>query len=96
MALEPGRQFDFTGRSPEVTHLGAYREARERLRSSTDPITVANYHENPYGRTQELAKSLADSGEKFAAPKPTLRDQVKGAGGIARYLGLVEDREPGK
>lgn len=94
--MERSFQFDFTGRSPEVTHLNEYREARQRLRASTDPITVANYHENPYGRTQELANEILKSGQTFTPPRQPLREKVKQAGGVARFLGLVEDREPGK
>lgn len=93
MALEPGRQFDFSGRSPEVTDLNAYREARAQLRSSKDPIQVAQYAHNPYAETQNLANRMKSSGWSYQRPAPSLRDRM---GEAARYMGLIEDREPGK
>lgn len=93
MPVTPGRQFDFTGRSPEVTDLNAYREARSQLRSSKDPIQVAQYAHNPYGETQARANQMKASGWSYQRPVPTLGEHIAYA---ARRLGLVEDREPGK
>lgn len=93
MALEPGKQFDFSGRSPQVTDINAYREARARLRSSSDPIQVAQYAHNPYKETQTLANQMKAEGWSYHRPVPTLSERI---GDVARYMGLVEDREPGK
>ena len=96
MPMQPGRQFDFTGRSSEVTDINAYREARARLRSSKNPIQVAQYAHNPYRVTQDAAEQLKSEGWKHTPPKTGLGETIQQAGGIARFLGLVEDREPGK
>lgn len=93
MPVESGRQFDFTGRSPEVTDINAYREARAQLRSSKDPIQVAQYAHNPYGETQALAERMKAEGWSYQRPVPTIGEHI---GYMARRLGLVEDREPGK
>lgn len=92
MAIEPGKQFNLSGRSPEVTDINAYREARSRLQSSSNPVQVAQYFHNPYGETQALANRLKDSGWSYRTPVPSIRERM---GDLARYMGLIEDREPG-
>lgn len=93
MPLEPGRQFDFSKRSSEVTDINAYREARAKLRSSTNPIEVAQYAHNPYGETQARANQMKAEGWSYKRPAPTLGERI---GDVARYMGLIKDREPGK